>query len=179
MGRFSDMKKLALEWTDKRIKLMNEILVRARAAAAAQAWAWRMSLSVYACFCMCVCMCACMCIYVRVCEMCVHVRVCSSFPRHPPPTTQQGIRVLKYFSWEESYAQRVEELRAEEMDRIRSQGYAHGTWTIARHSSCAAPFRIVYLMIDCYDSTIAIALQTVLIMHIIHMFSCLVSYTPH
>jgi hypothetical protein len=28
MARFSDMKKLALEWTDKRIKLMNEILVR-------------------------------------------------------------------------------------------------------------------------------------------------------
>jgi hypothetical protein len=39
---------------------------------------------------------------------------------------QQGIRVLKFFSWEESYAQRVEQLRAEEMDRIRSQGYAHG-----------------------------------------------------
>jgi hypothetical protein len=86
---------------------------------------------------------ACMCVCARVC-VCVRASFFPLHPTHPTHTTQQGIRVLKYFSWEESYAQRVEELRAEEMDRIRSQGYAHGPWTGARHSTFAAPFRIVY-----------------------------------
>jgi ATP-binding cassette subfamily C (CFTR/MRP) protein 1 len=63
MSHYATMKKAALEWTDKRIKLLNEIL--------------------------------------------------------------QGVRVLKFFAWEESYSNRIENLRTEEMERIRSQGFAH------------------------------------------------------
>ncbi len=67
-----DLRKTTLEWTDKRLKMVNEVL--------------------------------------------------------------QGIRVLKFYSWEESYSKIVSGLRENEVGAIRSMGYlGAGTMPVGRN----------------------------------------------